>query len=162
MPHDYIDYFVGCWRLIFLSIPLTVPCLKTRKDAFLHHDLRDPLSPLFGSQIRPGAATRGTLNATAVSLLPLSCSSCFSSASLVSPVSVASLVSVSSRNPNPVRPLNRLASSLADMGMKRPKSGFMTSREAQIMATLSSMVDQMSAKVPDPDESVSNTCRRVQ
>lgn len=34
-------------------------------------------------------------------------------------------------------------------GMKRAKSGFMTRSEAQVMATLSSIADHVSAKVPD-------------
>jgi hypothetical protein len=83
------------------------------------------------------------LMATAVSLL-LS-PSCFSS----SPTLAAS-------SPSPVTPLHILASSRADMGcsvtnlgMKRTNSGFMTSSDAQMMATLSSIVDHVNARVPD-------------
>jgi hypothetical protein len=61
-------------------------------------------------------------------------------------------------------PLNSLASSLADMGCsdtnagkKRAKSGFMTSSDAHMIATLTSMVDHVNAKVPDSRHPVSHT-----
>lgn len=78
-----------------------------------------------------------------VSLL-LSCSS-FSSSSVIC-----------SSKLNPVNALQIRRSSLADMGssetmagINRAKSGFMTSNEAQMIATLISIVEKIKANVPD-------------
>jgi hypothetical protein len=111
-----------------------------------HHKHDRAFTLLLGSHIFPGTVMRLellTLMATAVSLLPSS--SCFSRSS--------TLVTSS---PSPVTPRQSLASSRADIGCsdtiagaKRTNSGFITSRDAQMIDTLSSIVDHVNAKVPD-------------